>query len=238
MDFEQTKTHYEIAGQGANPYTIVRHLWTDKDFKNRTDETVLDLFDFPFSSEKTFCDYGCGLGYTCKIAAPLSKKYFGIDISQSLLKHAAKNNAYNGKVEWLVSDGKAIPLPDNSVDILISEQVVQHILEDNFKGKEIFEGLVKEFYRISTDNAAFCIQVPKVGAYVHGVSKKYLSKLFKDCSIVEIDNWYFHVIKNVQRNNTEMWLNVGKFRERDIELFGSKYVDFRLSKIEEELTKE
>lgn len=225
MNFDETKTHYEMAGKGPNPHTIVRHLWTEEDFQNREDETVLDIFDFPFSHEKTFCDYGCGVGYTIKIAAPKCKKYYGVDISQSLLKIAARSHVF-WNVELLVSDGKSVPLPDNSVDILCSEQVMQHILEDKFLGREIVTELSKEFYRVSTEDASFCIQFPKKSAYDHGVEKSFLKKLFKDCKIVEIDNWYYHVIKNVVKNNKPMWLNNGDFKERDLKYFGDKYVDY------------
>lgn len=79
-------------------------------------------------SGETLLDLGCGAGldlylYAQKIGP--TGKLFGLDLSESMLTKAKNNLAAVGisDVEWLSASADAIPLPDNSVDIVTANGI-------------------------------------------------------------------------------------------------------------------
>lgn len=229
MTLKETKDHYNRAAH-TNPFTIVRHEWSPEDFDTRTDETVIDLFDFGFNLNTTYLEIGCGLGYTCKMVAPQVKQYIGLDIADNLIELCKLKHARHPNARFYTTEGTNIPLPDESVDVIASEQVFQHIMEDRENGWKYCREYFAEMRRVLRPFGKFCIQLPKFPSYKHGISREMLLTQFTETAITEIDNWYWHVTSGVTRNDKEMWLNVGKFRERDLEIFGSNYKDYRINK--------
>jgi ubiquinone/menaquinone biosynthesis C-methylase UbiE len=112
-----------------NAARITRHDWRAEDFVSRRDETVVNLFDFKLSKEDVFVDLGFGIGHTIKLVAPYVKEYIGIDPAQNQIETAKSLFHDYNNVNFVLNDGESIPLEDNSVDVLISEQVLQHVLE-------------------------------------------------------------------------------------------------------------
>jgi arsenite methyltransferase len=83
--------------------------------KIKTGDTVLDL--------------GSGGGFDCFLASPLvgdTGKVIGVDITEEMVNRA-KQNAQKGKyknVEFIKGDIENLPISDNSVDIIISNCVL------------------------------------------------------------------------------------------------------------------
>lgn len=224
--------HYENAGNSQDPYTIVRHEWSEHDFDQRTDETVLSLFDFDLNEYHKILDIGSGLGYTynwLKRSGLPFLHYYGLDASNPLiLRSMIKYIDPNSKCTFVLGNGCEIPtfLIESEPDVVISEQVFQHILECT-DGLRVFEDYIKDIDTINPSR--LCIQVPKLGPYDHGVTKDYLLTFFKEEEIWQIDNWYWTIARGIKRNETEHWLNSGKFKQRDLKLFAEKgltYVDY------------
>tara|TARA_R110000772_G_scaffold249530_1_gene363775 strand:- start:16320 stop:17003 length:684 start_codon:yes stop_codon:yes gene_type:complete len=226
MKVEDMINHYNRAGLSQDPYTIVRHEWSKDDFQNREDETVLNIFDFNFSGEETFLDLGCGLGYTANLVKDKVEKYIGVDAAFALLERAEQDHRNDSNVNFVLNNGVSIPYPNESFDIIVSEQVLQHVLECGTEGVSTCFGYLSDIKRCLKPNGKLCIQIPKKSAYRHGLSKDSLKSEFDESEINEYDNWYWTITRNITRNENVHWLNTGAFKERDKTIFGDKYVEY------------
>ncbi|NDV56326.1 methyltransferase domain-containing protein [Parabacteroides sp. 52] len=102
----------------------------------------------------TVLDLGSGAGNDCFIArAEVGEtgKVIGIDFSPQMIEKARKNAAKRGyaNVEFIEGDIENIPLLDNSIDIVVSNCVLNLLPEKD----KIF----KEIYRVLKPGGHFCI---------------------------------------------------------------------------------
>jgi len=75
---------------------------------------------------KTVVDLGCATGATC---APLAKRFRGahvvaLDLSAKMLQQASSRQSWFSKFSLLHADAIAIPLADQSVDVVFSNQLL------------------------------------------------------------------------------------------------------------------
>lgn len=97
------------------------------------------------SKGDTVLDLGSGGGFDCFLASPLvgeTGKVIGVDITEEMI-HRAKQNAEKGNyknVEFLKGDIEQLPIKDNTIDLIISNCVLNLSTQ---KG-EVF----KEAYRV------------------------------------------------------------------------------------------
>ena len=99
-------------------------------------------------------DLGSGAGNDCFIArAEVGEKgkVLGIDFSPQMIEKARKNATKRGytNVEFIEGDIENMPLPDNSIDVVVSNCVLNLLPEKN----KIF----KEIYRVLKKGGHFCI---------------------------------------------------------------------------------
>lgn len=102
----------------------------------------------------TVLDLGSGAGNDCFIARAEvgeSGKVIGIDFSPQMVEKARRNATKRGysNVEFIEGDIEDMPLPDNSIDVVVSNCVLNLLPEKN----KIF----KEIYRVLKKGGHFCI---------------------------------------------------------------------------------
>lgn len=102
----------------------------------------------------TVLDLGSGAGNDCFIArAEVGEtgKVIGIDFSPQMIEKARKNTFKRGytNIEFIEGDIENVPLPDNSVDIVVSNCVLNLLPQKD----KIF----KEIYRVLKQGGHFCI---------------------------------------------------------------------------------
>ncbi|MCK0164247.1 malonyl-ACP O-methyltransferase BioC [Marinobacter sp. S6332] len=70
-------------------------------------------------------DLGCGTGWFSRELANLegSEGVIGIDLSIGMVEHAGENSP--PEIAWIVADAEAIPLPDQSCDLVFSNLMIQ-----------------------------------------------------------------------------------------------------------------
>ncbi len=78
---------------------------------------------------ETVLDLGCGAGFDVFLASKKvgeSGKVIGIDMTESMIEKARDNAAKNeiDNVEFILGEIEALPLEDNSVDVIISNCVI------------------------------------------------------------------------------------------------------------------
>ena len=104
--------------------------------------------------KKVVLDLGCGYGWFCLMAEDRgAEKVYGVEISEKDLETAQKN-INSKKIEFLVGSSIEIPLPDNSIDTVISWEVIEHISENT--EKKMFQ----EIERVLKPKGKFYLSTP------------------------------------------------------------------------------
>lgn len=112
-------------------------------------DRILDRLEL--SKETALVDLGCGTGFFTIPAARKVKKVFALDVQQemlNILRDRIEKQKINN-IEALLSEESSIPLPDNSVDVLLMANVF-HELEDR-------NSILKEGQRILSDEGRLVI---------------------------------------------------------------------------------
>ncbi len=139
------------------------------------------VMDCGVSEGEVLVDLGSGMGVECFIAAKAvgpSGQVFGIDMSDSMLEEARKNarqvaeNLGYANVEFRKGFLESIPLPDNSVDVVISNCVVNLSPDKRRTFSEIFR-ILKPNGRIYISDITTDEPVP--------VEIQYTEKLRGEC---------------------------------------------------------
>ena len=89
--------------------------------------TMLQKFAFYESScpGLAVLDLGCGTGWFTRKLADYGQieSLSGVDLSPGMLNQARKNGPAG--IDWIVGDAEHLPLPDNSVDVIFSNLMIQ-----------------------------------------------------------------------------------------------------------------
>lgn len=94
---------------------------------------------------KTVVDYGCGTGENSVFIAHHGGNVKGIDISKELIDLAKKRVELHNiadKTEFMVGSAYEMPLPDESVDVVLGIAILHH-LDLELSAKEVFRVLKK-----------------------------------------------------------------------------------------------
>ncbi|MGX5730461.1 methyltransferase domain-containing protein [Pseudoxanthomonas beigongshangi] len=77
-------------------------------------------------ASRTVLDIACGEGYGSAMLADSASQVFGVDVSEEAIAHASSR--YAGRnLSFLHGDASCIPLPDASVDIVVSFETIEHL---------------------------------------------------------------------------------------------------------------
>lgn len=99
-------------------------------------------------------DLGSGAGNDCFVARAETGetgKIIGVDFSETMLEKAMENTKKRGftNISFLLGDIEELPIEDNSVDVVISNCVL-NLLPSK-------DGIFNEIYRVLKPNAHFCV---------------------------------------------------------------------------------
>jgi SAM-dependent methyltransferase len=97
-------------------------------YRRAADEVGAELGNLPKGQRATILDIGCGTG---ELAVAISKRLrqariVGIDASPSMLLWASRHETTDGRIRFLVGDGARLPVPDESVDVVVSTLSLHH----------------------------------------------------------------------------------------------------------------
>lgn len=115
--------------------------------------TIKDLV-----KDKIVIDAACGEGYGTNIIAELAKKVYGIDISKEAIEHARKTYA-KSEIEFIESSITSIPFEDNSIDVFISFETIEHVDEISQ------EKFISEIKRVLKEDGVLVISTPNKEIY-------------------------------------------------------------------------
>lgn len=122
----------------------------------RTEHLHRYLMAKDFVKEKTVLDIASGEGYGTAILGVSAHQAIGVDISGECITYA--NETYkNEKVRFLQGDCMAIPLPNTSIDVVVSFETLEHITEQ--------DAMMAEISRVLTKNGLLIISTPEKRIY-------------------------------------------------------------------------
>ncbi|WP_154222387.1 class I SAM-dependent methyltransferase [Marinicella rhabdoformis] len=123
---------------------------------------------------KVVLDAACGEGYGSHILSHKADRVLGVDVSVEAIEHA-KSEYSNKNLRFMHSDILALDLPENSVDVVVSFETIEHLAEH--------EQLLAVFKRVLKDDGMLIISTPDKAEYSDktGFENEYhIKELYKD----------------------------------------------------------
>ncbi len=114
-------------------------------------------FALDLARGKRVLDAACGEGYGSNLLAGVAENVIGIDISDEAISHARSRYGSRGNLEFRGGDAAQLELPDNSVDVVVSFETLEHLHAQ--------EQLIAGFARVLADDGILLISSPDKHAY-------------------------------------------------------------------------
>jgi O-antigen biosynthesis protein len=147
------------------------------------EHVVRYLFASQFVKDKVVLDIACGSGYGSEeLFESGAKKVIGVDISEETIKYC-QNKYTNKDIEFKVGSVDKIPALDNSIDVIVSFETIEHVNEN--LQKEFF----RESKRVLKKNGALIVSTPNSNFYPSG--NEFHIKEFNEKEFKEILKEYF-----------------------------------------------
>jgi len=84
-------------------------------------------FALNFCKDKIVLDLACGVGYgSYYLLKNGAKSVIGVDISRDAITYA-KSHYIHPKIEFIVGDATKLPFSDNSFDVIVSFETIEHV---------------------------------------------------------------------------------------------------------------
>lgn len=113
-----------------------------------------NLIEKHISRDSKVLDIGCAMGgFLDYLHGKGFNNLSGIDVTENYVLQAKTKNLYNIKL----GDAESIPFPDKSFDLLVMDQVLEHLIEPI----KAFE----EAKRVLNEGGMFCLGVPDASRY-------------------------------------------------------------------------
>ena len=168
--------------------------WTGERYvpQVRGDIALEHLHRYAFASEltegKRVLDIACGEGYGSEMLSRNAKSVVGVDIDPATVAHAMTKYR-SPKVRFIEAACEKIPLPDKSMDLVVSFETLEHI-EDHNK-------FLGEIERVLDSGGILVISTPEKAvysdkpAYVNPFHKK---ELYREQFLRLLSQKYGHMI--------------------------------------------
>ncbi len=111
----------------------------------------------PMVEGKDVLDVASGEGYGSAMLASRARSVRGVDISQEAVDHAAARYAALSNLTYMQGSAAAIPLADSSVDVVVSFETIEHLLEQ--------EEMMAEIRRVLRPDGVMVMSSPNKEVY-------------------------------------------------------------------------
>lgn len=116
-----------------------------------------------FQPKTTFLEIGCGTGHLTSTVADHVEKVYAIDVSEELTQVLVLPD----NVDLVISDGISIPVPESSIDVAYSHQLMEHLHPD-----DAIEQL-QAIYRALKPGGVYVCVTPNRLCGPHDISKHF-----------------------------------------------------------------
>jgi GT2 family glycosyltransferase/protein-L-isoaspartate O-methyltransferase len=111
----------------------------------------------PLVKGKDVLDVASGEGYGSAMLASRARSVQGVDISQEAVDHAAGRYSALTNLKYLQGSAAAIPLADDSVDVVVSFETIEHLMEQ--------EEMMAEIRRVLRSDGVLVMSSPNKEVY-------------------------------------------------------------------------
>lgn len=153
--------------------------------------------------DKVVLDAACGEGYGSSILAQHAKEVIGVDISRETIEWArSKYNLEN--LSFLNCSIDKLPFPDNSIDVVVSFETIEHVSE------EIQDKFMREIKRVLKFNGQLVISTPNKLTYSDlpdKINPFHVKEFYTDEFNSFLKSFFSHVLLYKQKKETVMLLD-------------------------------
>lgn len=146
----------------------------------------------PFIENKIVLDIACGSGYGTKLISARAKKVYGVDVDKNAINYA-KANYLADNIVYKQASGLSIPLEDNSIDVVVSYETIEHIAN--------YKKFLAEIKRVLKPEGVLILSTPNDEEYPEGNHFHYHE--FKHKELTTLLKNYF---KNIDEYFQTYWL--------------------------------
>lgn len=132
-------------------------------------------FALAWARGKRVLDVACGEGYGSALLAGAAAHVTGVDVAPAAIEHARSAYAGLPNASFACASCTAIPLPDASVDLVVSFETIEHITEQ--------ETFLAEVRRVLTPDGVLLISCPNKREYTdkRGFTNEYhVKELYRE----------------------------------------------------------
>lgn len=109
--------------------------------------------------DKVVLDAACGEGYGSNIIASVAKSVMGLDIDGYTIEHAKVSYRQRSNLHFLQGSIEKIPLEDDSVDVVVSFETIEHVSE------QIQHTFLEEIARVLKKDGILVMSTPNKKIY-------------------------------------------------------------------------
>jgi 2-polyprenyl-3-methyl-5-hydroxy-6-metoxy-1,4-benzoquinol methylase len=159
-NIELPSTGERLTGSTTDEQTILEHLQRYWFARN-------------FSAGKNVLDIACGEGYGCSILGSNANTVIGVDISPEVIEFARRKYGSN-QVSFECGSALKIPLDDDSVDLVVSFETIEHV-----DHPEVF---LDEIRRVLRHDGILIVSTPEKSTYSDGrhVNHFHISEMYEE----------------------------------------------------------
>ncbi len=111
----------------------------------------------PLTEGKDVLDVASGEGYGSAMLATRARSVVGVDISHEAVAHAARRYKGIPNLQYVQGSAASIPLADDSVDLVVSFETIEHLLEQ--------EAMMAEIRRVLRPDGVMVMSSPNKKVY-------------------------------------------------------------------------
>ena len=144
-----------------------------------------------FVAGKVVLDAACGEGYGSSLLAQYAKKVTGVDIDAGAIQRAKENYGKQSNVAFQQGSIEKLELADNSVDVVVSFETIEHVSE------AIQKGFLDEIDRVLKSDGVLIMSTPnkKIYSDLHQYHNEFHVKEFYHDEFLEFLHRKFSYIK-------------------------------------------
>lgn len=127
-----------------------------------------------FVADKVVLDIACGEGFGSNVLSGTAASVIGVDIAEEAVLHA-RSKYKSDRLSFKVGSVTAIPLPDASVDVVVSFETIEHIAEH--------EEMMVEVKRVLRPGGIFVVSTPDKATYTDAtgqINPFHVKELYRD----------------------------------------------------------
>jgi ubiquinone/menaquinone biosynthesis C-methylase UbiE len=133
------------------------------------------------TKNKVVLDIASGEGYGSFLLSKSAKKVFGVDIDEKSINHAKDKYGTSKNIEFTVGSTDVIPLEDNSVDVVVSFETIEHHDRHDLMMQEVSRVLKTDGVLLisSPEKSVYCEREPNNPYHIKELTLDNFSDLLK-----------------------------------------------------------